>query len=124
MDNTKRSAKPNPIDSETLDELAKLINKIPKQYGGPLVGEALENQDKAFIDLEALREKHTTTTDKTTATAHTKESNLGDTVKHKALISTIKRKGGYKKTQGRRKYVKARFTRTNNRRRRSTKLLK
>ena len=119
MDNTKRSAKPNPIDSETLDELAKLINKIPKQYGGPLVGEELENQDKAFIDLEAFREKHTK------AMAHTEESNPDYTVKHTDPCATIKlRKGGYKKTQGRRKYVKARFTRTNNRRRRSTKLLK
>ena len=122
------SVNPNPIDSKTLDELANLINKIPKHYGGPPVGEALKNQDNVFTDLKAFQEKHTKATDETKATAHTKESNLDDTVKHKNrynLHATIKsRKGGYKKTQGRRKYVKPGFTRTNNRRRRSTKSLK
>jgi hypothetical protein len=120
------SANPNPIDSETLDELANLINKIPKHYGGPPVGETLKDQDKAFTDLKAFQENYTTPTDETKATAYTKESNLDDTVKHKVLKSTIKnkRKGGYKKTRGRRKYVKTGFIRTNNRRRRSTKSLK
>ncbi len=114
------SVNPNPIYSKTLDELANLINKIPKHYGGPPLGEALEDQDKAFTDLKAFQEKHTE------ATAHTKKLNMNVTKNPKKFLnSTIKpRKGGYKKTQGRRKYVKAGFTRTNNRRRRSTKSLK
>jgi len=122
------SVNPNPMDPKVLDELAELISKIPKHYEGPPVGESLKSQNKAFTELNAFQEKHTKATDETKATAHTKESNLDDTVKHKNrynLHATIKkRKGGYKKTQGRRKYVKPGFTRTNNRRRRSTKSLK